>query len=121
MKTAVSFTGGKDSTLVCTLLQKIRDDTWFDQLSSSMKQRLMPYVEAEVTTLVTFVPANGTPFKAHSLQLIKLQADALGLPHQIMEVTAPYMESYKDNILKLKLEYGIEALATGDILDVCNG
>lgn len=45
----------------------------------------------------------------------------MGLRHVVKEVTAPYLESYRDAICSLKSEYGIEALATGDILDVCNG
>ncbi len=49
-----------------------------------------------------------------------IQARALGLPHIVMEVSAPYLESYRDNIARLRTEYGITVLATGDILDVCS-
>ncbi|CAG8494682.1 3238_t:CDS:1, partial [Acaulospora colombiana] len=70
-----------------------------------------------VTSLVTFTPSSSTkPFLAHPQHLIKLQSSALQLPHQFLPVSAPYVDSYRSLISSL----GVDALATGDILDVCD-
>lgn len=49
------------------------------------------------------------------------QAQALGIRHVVLEIdgTPTYVESYRAQIHALQQNYGIEALATGDILDVC--
>ncbi|GIL77191.1 hypothetical protein Vretimale_3155 [Volvox reticuliferus] len=125
-KTAVSFTGGKDSMTVLHLmrapgiaLEAIDDASWREDL----RERLAKVAHCEVALLVTFVPAGGKQsFKAHPLAVVQLQARALGLPHLVMEVeSAPtFLDSYISNIHRLREEYGITALATGDILDVCS-
>jgi hypothetical protein len=71
--------------------------------------------------LVTFVPAHSTrPFKAHPLAVVAAQARALNLPHKVFEVSEPYLESYQGHIASLREELGVDALATGDIEDVCS-
>lgn len=49
------------------------------------------------------------------------QCRALSLPHVLCHVEAPYQESYQENIKQLRQDHGIDALVTGDILDVCSG
>ncbi|GIL58855.1 hypothetical protein Vafri_13818 [Volvox africanus] len=125
-KAAISFTGGKDSMTVLHLMrapeivmEAIDDTAWREDV----RERIAKVTHCEVALLVTFVPAGRKQsFKAHPLEVVQLQAHALGLPHLVMEVeSAPsFLESYKANIRRLREEYGITALATGDILDVCN-
>jgi diphthamide synthase (EF-2-diphthine--ammonia ligase) len=50
-----------------------------------------------------------------------LQAEAMGIKHITMEVGDPYLDSYKNNIRRLKDEFGITVLATGDMMDVSQG
>lgn len=58
--------------------------------------------------------------RPYSLQLP--QAAALGLPHAVCTVEGPdYEAAYRANIAALKADHGIDALVTGDIVDVCNG
>jgi len=93
---AVSWTGGKDSSLAL--------------------------YEAEVTgcevkCLVTFAP-HQERFLAHPLALMRLQARALALPHYVIEVEEPFERGYENAISSLKKESGIDALVTGDISEV---
>lgn len=123
-RAAVAFTGGKDSTLVLHLLRDPLQPSALpcsQALQEDLRQRLERVAPGlDVCMLVTFVPAGGAqPFKAHPLELIKAQAAALGLAHKVLEVETPFLDSYRANIAALK-EHGIEVLATGDILDVCN-
>ena len=90
--TAVLWTGGKDSALA---LHRVR---------------------ASVRELVTFVPPNAE-FKAHDLRLIAAQARALGLPHRLLVVEAPYELGYERALSELR-ESGIERVVTGDIAEV---
>jgi diphthine-ammonia ligase len=72
--------------------------------------------------LVTFLPAGGNAdFKEHPVNVMSLQAEAMGVKHITMDVEAPYLESYKANIQRLKDEFGITVLATGDMMDVSQG
>ncbi|EFJ45422.1 hypothetical protein VOLCADRAFT_105972 [Volvox carteri f. nagariensis] len=95
------------------------DDAWREDVQA----RLAKVEDCEVVLLVTFVPAGRKQsFKAHPLEVVQLQARALGLPHAVLEISsAPtFLDSYRANINHLREQYGITALATGDILDVCN-
>jgi len=71
----------------------------------------------EVGSLVTFVPAE-PEFLAHPLSFMKYQAEALGLPHHILEVNEPFKESYEKAIHSLREGRGIDTLITGDIAEV---
>ena len=56
-------------------------------------------------------------FYAHPTQLMKLQAQKIGLPIEFMPITEPYHLSYRQQIKKIK-NSGIEVLITGDISTV---
>ncbi|CAJ0845265.1 15712_t:CDS:2 [Entrophospora sp. SA101] len=100
-KVCISFTGGKDSTLTLHLLS------------------LQP--NYNITSLITFAPSktnSSTPrFLSHPQDLIQLQSQCLSIPHKFIEISAPFLESYRKQISLLNVDY----LATGDILDVCDG
>jgi diphthine-ammonia ligase len=95
MKSAVLWTGGKDSALA---LYRSAD------------------VGEGVTELVTFVPPDAH-FLAHDLELMAWQARALGLPHRRLTVGFPYQEGYERALAEL-LASGIERVVTGDIAQV---
>ena len=59
-------------------------------------------------------------FLAHPLRVIKLQAQALGLPHVVLPIEGPdYLASYVEAIRGLMQTHQLTHLVTGDILDVC--
>ena len=93
---AVSWTGGKDSSLALYEIER---------------------AEYRVDCLVTFAPSQER-FLAHPLAFMKLQAQALGLPHYVIIVEEPYEQGYESAISSLKQERGIDALVTGDIGEV---
>jgi len=93
---AVSWTGGKDSSLA--LYETERSGYRID-------------------CLVTFAPSRER-FLAHPLAFMKLQAQALGLPHYVITVEEPYEQGYENAIASLKQERGIGALVTGDIGEI---
>jgi len=93
---AISWTGGKDSSLA------------LHEAEAS---------GSRINCLVTFAPSNER-FLAHPVAFMKLQAQALSLPHRVIEVEAPFERSYEDAIFSLKEERGIDALVTGDIGEV---
>ena len=66
-KVAISWTGGKDSSLALHEAVKSSD---------------------VINCLVTFAPI-GEKFLAHPLALMEMQAQALGLPHYVLEVKEP--------------------------------
>jgi diphthine-ammonia ligase len=93
---AVLWTGGKDSCLALYEANRLGFD---------------------VRQLVTFVPS--TPrFRAHPLPFMRLQADALGIPHRTLEVQQPYDSSYQVGIQMLRDKWGIETLISGDMRPV---
>ncbi|KAG0319890.1 hypothetical protein BGZ99_004865 [Dissophora globulifera] len=101
-RAAISFTGGKDCTLSLCLTKESKHD---------------------VVLLVTFGPANFKSFKAHSLAMIKLQAQALGIPHVLVEIGEEgktHLQCYREQIAALKKEHRLDLLVTGDILNVCD-
>ena len=93
---AVSWTGGKDSSLALYEAEKLG---------------------CEICCLVTFAPGQGSLI-AHPLDFIRLQAKALGLPHCLLKVDDPFDQSYEDAIALLKEQQGIDTLVTGDIGEV---
>ena len=95
-KAAISWTGGKDSSLALFEAKKLNYD---------------------IVCLVTFAPKNAK-FLAHPLEIMKLQAKALSLPHYILEITEPVKESYETALQHLKDEHAIETIITGDIAEV---
>ena len=71
----------------------------------------------DIVGLVTFMMGDGK-FKAHPIDVMKLQAKALGIQHISVSVAEPYTESYEEAIRKLKEEQGIATLVTGDIAEI---
>ncbi len=98
MNTAVLWTGGKDCSLAFHKAQQ---------------------AGYNITHLVTFMPESAN-FRAHSLHLMRLQIEAIGLPHIKLLVKPPMKESYEDQIQHLKTNYQIETLVTGDIDEIEN-
>ncbi len=97
MKLAVLWTGGKDSALAAYLVSKMGHT---------------------IAGLITFVPRN-PDFHAHDLSIINLQARAMGLSHQCVEVREPYKDGYTAGLKSLK-DRGIQGVVTGDI-DLVDG
>jgi len=93
---AIFWTGGKDSCLAL------------------YETRLSGY---EIKYLITLVPANPN-FLAHPINFMKLQSEALQIPHLIIEITEPFKESYIKAFHNLKEKYFIDTLITGDIDEV---
>jgi uncharacterized protein (TIGR00290 family) len=92
---AMLWTGGKDSALAL-----------FEASQSGYNVRC----------LVTFAPPQ-PDFLAHPLAFMKLQAEALGLPHSVLQVREPFEEGYETHLRQLRNE-GIDAVITGDIAEV---
>lgn len=77
--------------------------------------------------------ADDRGFKAHPLRLVRAQAAALGAgiaaataetappPFLILDVTPPHADSYAAQLAHLRDAHGVDALVTGDVLDVCSG
>ncbi|TPX60020.1 hypothetical protein PhCBS80983_g02096 [Powellomyces hirtus] len=96
----LSFTGGKDSVLALHMLSALPAH--------------------HISLLITFAPANAKPFLSHPIPLIQTIADALDIPHRIITIHGPdYLGAYVKEFETLKNE-GFDAVATGDIEDVCN-
>jgi len=95
-RAAVLWTGGKDSCLA---------------LYEATLQGF------QVEQLITFVPGEGR-FRAHPLEFLSLQAQALGLPHHTLEIREPYREAYQKAIAALRERWAIQTLVTGDIGEV---
>jgi len=93
---AVLWTGGKDSALA------LHEATLGG---------------CSVRCLVTFAPPQPA-FLAHPLAIMKLQAQALGLPHFVWAVREPFAESYEAGLRWLKETIGIDTVITGDIAQV---
>lgn len=64
--------------------------------------------------LVTFAPPN-PHFSAHPLAFIRLQAEALGLPHTTVVVDPPFESGYEAALRKMREEMQIDTVVTGDI------
>lgn len=70
-----------------------------------------------VGRLVTFAPPEPA-FLAHPLAVIKQQAAAMALPHDVFTVREPYEAGYEAALRRLHEEVGIDCVITGDIAQV---
>lgn len=96
MKTAaVLWTGGKDSAMAL------------------LEAKRLGY---GVQCLATFAPPE-SEFLAHPLSFIKLQAQALDLPHYVLPIRAPFDRSYEAGLRSLQADLGIDCVVTGDIAE----
>ena len=68
----------------------------------------------QVVALVTFAPPSPR-FLAHPLPLVRRQAEALGLPHQLVTIEAPFDQSYERALASLRQEWDLDGVVTGDI------
>ncbi|MFG0764344.1 hypothetical protein [Aeromonas media] len=68
----------------------------------------------QVVALATFAPP-APRFLAHPLPLVRRQAAALGLPHLLVTIEAPFEQSYETALASLQREWAIEGVVTGDI------
>jgi uncharacterized protein (TIGR00290 family) len=93
---AMLWTGGKDSALA--LYEAIQDGCC-------------------VRCLVTFAPPE-PKFLAHPLAFIKLQAQALVLPHYVLSIHDPFEKSYETALGALRDKMGVNMVITGDIAEV---
>src|SRR5690242_20301545 len=93
---AVLWTGGKDCSLA---LHEARRDGY------------------GIQCLVTFAPLNPN-FLAHPPAFMKMQAEALGLPHHIISISEPFEKSYETALCQLREKMGITTVITGDIAEV---
>jgi uncharacterized protein (TIGR00290 family) len=91
MKVAVSWTGGKDSALACYKAQK----------------------KHEIVVFANFIWEK--PSLSHPIDITRTQAKVLRKQFLWDKLQPPYFESYREAIIELKNEYGIEAIVTGDI------
>ncbi|OPZ09734.1 MAG: ATP-binding region [candidate division BRC1 bacterium ADurb.BinA292] len=71
----------------------------------------------DIRCLATFAPPR-PDFLAHPLALMQLQARAMDLPHHIVAVTAPFDQGYETGLARLRDEFGIDGVVTGDISEV---
>ena len=74
----------------------------------------------QVVALVTFAPP-APRFLAHPLPLVRRQAEALGLPHQLVTIEAPFDQSYERALASLRQEWDLDGVVTGDIDSVGGG
>jgi uncharacterized protein (TIGR00290 family) len=93
---AILWTGGKDSALAL-----------YEAYQNGYN----------VDCLVTFAPPQAN-FLSHPLSFIKLQAQALILPHYVLHTSVPYEQSYEAGLCKLRDELNIKCIFTGDISEV---
>ncbi|MFM5817582.1 Dph6-related ATP pyrophosphatase [Aeromonas sanarellii] len=68
----------------------------------------------QVVALVTFAPPEPR-FLAHPLPLVRRQAAALGLPHQLVTIEAPFELGYERALIRLKEQWHLDGVVTGDI------
>lgn len=68
----------------------------------------------QVVALATFAPS-APSFLAHPLPLMRQQAEALGLPHLLVTIEAPFEQSYETALSRLQQEWHLDGVVTGDI------
>jgi diphthine-ammonia ligase len=95
-RAAILWTGGKDCNLA--LYEAIRQGY-------------------EIVALVSFIRKN-MRFKAHSLEIIKAQAAALGYSHKLIEIAEPYELGYENAIREIQSVHQVDTIVTGDISEV---
>ncbi|MCM3718136.1 diphthine--ammonia ligase [Fictibacillus phosphorivorans] len=95
-KTAVCWSGGKDCCLA------------LDQL---LKEK------HEMVCLLSMVSKEHARNHAHGIQLeiLRLQAEALGLPLVLVNSAGDYETSLKKSLVELKENYGVEAIGFGSL------
>jgi diphthine-ammonia ligase len=95
-KVAVSWSGGKDSCLALYRLLKENH---------------------EVVCLLSMVSEEHARNHAHGIQLeiLRTQAEALGLPLILVDSAGEYELSLKKTLIELKKEYGVESIAFGSL------
>ncbi|WP_158211512.1 diphthine--ammonia ligase [Alkalihalobacterium alkalinitrilicum] len=95
-KVAICWSGGKDS---CLALFRVLKENY------------------EVTCLVSMVSEKDARNHAHGIQLeiLKLQANALGLPLLLVDSAGKYELSLKRTLSRLKEKYGVEAIVFGSL------
>jgi uncharacterized protein (TIGR00290 family) len=71
----------------------------------------------QIKNLITLVP-HEPDFLAHPIGFMKLQSEALQIPHITIEISEPYKTNYVNTFLSLKEKYFIETLITGDIDEI---
>lgn len=92
-RSAVLWTGGKDSALAL------------------YEARSAGYV---IDRLVTFAPSN-PDFLAHPIAIMRAQAQAMGLPHEVIEITSDARAGYRSAFTRLRQQDDIAVVITGDI------
>lgn len=95
-KAAVLWTGGKDCTMA---LHEAAADGY------------------HVCCLATFAPPRPA-FLAHPLAVIRLQAQALRLPHHLLTVEAPFEQGYESALRRLCDTAQVDSIITGDLAPV---
>jgi diphthine-ammonia ligase len=93
---AMLWTGGKDSAMA---LFEARQNSY------------------HIRYLVTFAPPE-PDFLAHPLEFIKMQAQALALPHYFLPISKPFEQNYEAGLCKLRDKMGVNCIVTGDIAEV---
>ncbi len=96
MKVAVLFSGGKDSTYA----------TWIAQHQGWGVEALVSVLPKGVESLMFHFP---------NVRWTKLQAEAMGLPHRIIDVGHDELLSLQDGLGKLEDQLGIEGVVTGAV------
>jgi diphthamide synthase (EF-2-diphthine--ammonia ligase) len=64
----------------------------------------------DISFILTFLQEE--PSHTNYLSTIKRQSKKLGVPFFWARVDAPYLEEYKETIVELKKDYGIEGIVT---------
>jgi uncharacterized protein (TIGR00290 family) len=93
-RAVVLWTGGKDS---CLALQKAAEGG------------------VQVVCLATFVPDDQREFKAHPQRIMKLQSLELALPLVFHEVVGDFRQAYVRGLCRIKEEFEVDSVVTGDI------
>ena len=96
MKVAVLFSGGKDSAYA----------TWVAQ-----------HQGWDVATLVSILPKNVESMMFHfpDVQWTKLQAEALGLPHHVLETREDELSSLREGLAEIMQNLEINGVVTGAV------
>jgi len=95
-KAVVLWSGGKDSAL------------------AFREARLWGY---DVVGLATFAP-DGGDFLAHPLRFVRLQSEALAVPHVCVRIDQPFEASYEAAIEQIATRLEVATLVTGDVRPV---